>query len=1036
MSLELIVGPPNSGRAGEILARLRAALERDPLLVVPTGDDIARFERDLCEGDRPAIGATIRTFASLFEAVADVTALGVPPQLSQPQRLALVRAATAATPLRLLSRSASAPGFASALDLLIAELQAALVTPADLRAAIRAAEGDGTVELEIAALYEEYERLRDGAGRADAGSLAVASTAALRADPQAWSGRPVLIYGFDDLTEAQLDLVSALAETAEVTIAVNYADRPALAARAGLLRRLLDDGGEVVRQLAFDRGYTDRATLRQLDEALFEPEAETVADDGGVRLLECAGERGEAEGVGIEIAKLLAGGTEPDEIVVALRHPAVDGPLFAAVLHDLGIPATLEAQLPLTGTAVGRALLLLCRAASPAGEPADALGHLRADTAFRQSRVDWAERAALHGEADSVGDLLSRFGEHPPTHLDRVLGAGRPVQALLAVAVSARRLAEAAHRERAPLAGERSQGVPLDPVELRAAVAAAELLEELAVVARLPGLEEPGLDDAAEALESATVRTWQGSTEGRVRIVSPYRVRAGRARHLFLAAMQEGSFPGRGEADPLLGEESRKRLGIPALRRQEQEQEERYLFHVCVSRPVERLTLSWRSSDDEGRPTPRSPFVDEVLDLIGPDPEAAEEALKDKRGLGEVVPGPADASTPRALARALTLRHRDNAEAQARALDAIGADLTLRGEVLGLIANIPDPSPAALPGPLRDPTVLGELGSRAHVSAGSLENWIECSYRWFVAHELAPERLQPVADPLWLGGIVHDALHRLYREPPGEDAIPREQDADRWKRRFGELVATILDEREGEAMTPERRLALARAVIQVEAFLDEEAASGTPLRPSPDLLERGFGFEDENDDAGELDLGEFALRGRIDRIDVEPGGKRALLRDYKTSQTVPGRSKLADEGKLQLPLYMLVARERLGLDPVGGVYYPLAAYKNRRARGIVLRDETGEGGVLEGVPLSLRRGRGDDSVERDEFEAALSRARQIAVERGTEMRAGQIRRNPIGGRCPKYCEYQPICRLERAVGIEDDDSGTREGNGNGNGNGG
>ena len=73
MSLELIVGPPNSGRAGEILGRLRSALERDPLLVVPTGDDIARFERDLCRGDRPAIGA-IRTFGSLTDEIATTTA--------------------------------------------------------------------------------------------------------------------------------------------------------------------------------------------------------------------------------------------------------------------------------------------------------------------------------------------------------------------------------------------------------------------------------------------------------------------------------------------------------------------------------------------------------------------------------------------------------------------------------------------------------------------------------------------------------------------------------------------------------------------------------------------------------------------------------------------------------------------------------------------------------------------------------------------------------------------------------------------------
>ena len=39
----------------------------------------------------------------------------------------------------------------------------------------------------------------------------------------------MLVYGFDDLTEEQLDLVAALAGACEVTVAVNYADREALA---------------------------------------------------------------------------------------------------------------------------------------------------------------------------------------------------------------------------------------------------------------------------------------------------------------------------------------------------------------------------------------------------------------------------------------------------------------------------------------------------------------------------------------------------------------------------------------------------------------------------------------------------------------------------------------------------------------------------------------------------------------------------------------------------------------------------------------
>ena len=1019
MSIELIVGPPNSGRAGEVLSRLRAALADDPLLIVPTGDDIARFERDLCADGGARIGATIRTFGSLTDEIALATAADVPPLLSPPQRLALIRAATAAAPLRLLRRSARSIGFASALDLLIGELQAALVSPADLRAAAQTSEGGGQ-ELELAELYGAYESLRDRAGRSDAGSLAVAAASALRTAPDAWGERPVFVYGFDDLTEAQLELLRLLAATAAVTIAVNYADRKALAARATLLARLRDEfGATVAADLDFDPTYTDKPSLRHVDRELFEPAAGTVPPDDGVRLLECAGERGEAETVGLEIARLLAGGADPGDIVVALRRPAVDGPLFAATLRELRIPVALEADLPLAATAVGRSLTALCRAAA-GGEPDDLLAHLRADPSVAPEAVDWLERAVARRDAETVAELAARW-EKPPVHLARILDADGPTGRVLALAAGARRLAEAVHAEQAPLTGQRSSGTPLDPVELRAGVAAAELLEELALVGSLPDCPEPDLADAAEALESAGVRAWRGSAEGRVRILSPYRVRAGQARFLFCAAMQEGVFPGRGVIDPLLGEESRARLGIPALRRQEQSDEERYLFHVCASRPVERLYLTWRASDEDGHPAARSPFVDELLDLIGDDPLAAEEELKLTRTLAQPVPSLHEAPTPRALARALTLGAGRDPEPHRELLSGLGVDLAVAADVLALTAAIPDPD--AKPGPLSNPRVLEAMRERRLLSAGSLEGWIQCSYQWFVAHELTPQRLAPEADPLWLGGVIHSALERLYREPPGVESIPRPGDASAWKVRFNELLDEAVAE-SASPQTPDRRLGLARLRLQVEAFIDAEAAGTTVLRPRPDLLERGFGFgEEDEDDPGELPLGGFALRGRIDRIDVEPGeGRRAILRDYKTSKSVPGVTAIANEGKLQLQLYMLVARERLGLDPVGGLYQPLGAYEDRRPRGMVRKSECGEGGLFDGLDISVR----GDALTDDEFEDALEEARARAIANGGRMRAGDIRRDPLGGVCSEYCTFQPICRLERALGLAEE---TKDANG-------
>jgi hypothetical protein len=684
---------------------------------------------------------------------------------------------------------------------------------------------------------------------------------------------------------------------------------------------------------------------------------------------------------------------------------------LARTLARLGSPGGLHARIPLARTAVGHSLLSLCRAARGS---ADALvEHLRDLPGVGREPTDWVERRLARREARDVGEAVASW-EHPPRYLARLQAAGDGAARMRALADSAREIAEEAHRRAAPLAGERGpEGTPLVATELRAGVVAAELLDELAAVAEIPGCHAPDLEEAMEAIEGAAVRAWQGPSEGRVRIVGPYRMRALPLTHLFVASLQEGEFPGSRPLDPLLGEERRSELGMPELRRRDQAQEERYLFHACVSRPTRRLYLCWRSCDDEGATLARSPFVDEVLDLLAPDPAAAEEKLKRSRGLENAVVEPGEAPTPRELARALAARGiRPDGVAEAVAVPA-----PVASEVAELLAAVP---PATLPGPLEVPAVLEELRGRRVVSASSLEGWLECSYRWFVGHELKPEGLEPTADPLWIGGVVHRALRRLYAEPPGDgEALPRPNDVRRWKERFGEL----LEEECGadlQAGGPRRATALARVREQVEAFLDEEAGCEATLRPRPDLLERGFGMEDE-DDPGPLKLtDDLVLRGSIDRIDVAPDGRAAVVRDYKTSSAVTAGASFEKEGKLQAPLYMLAARELLDLEPIAGLYQPLGAYRDRRPRGIALRDPR-----LEGLSLVHT-----DLMDEERFDAELMRAHATAVAAAGAMRGGAIGRDPLGGTCPRWCTFQTICRLERAVGVEDEPNG---GGGNGGG---
>ena len=47
MPLTLITGPANAAKAGAVLERLRAALPRDPVLVVPTSADATHYAREL-----------------------------------------------------------------------------------------------------------------------------------------------------------------------------------------------------------------------------------------------------------------------------------------------------------------------------------------------------------------------------------------------------------------------------------------------------------------------------------------------------------------------------------------------------------------------------------------------------------------------------------------------------------------------------------------------------------------------------------------------------------------------------------------------------------------------------------------------------------------------------------------------------------------------------------------------------------------------------------------------------------------------------
>jgi ATP-dependent helicase/DNAse subunit B len=760
------------------------------------------------------------------------------------------------------------------------------------------------------------------------------------------------------------------------------------ARNAPLLESLEAIGVDSIEETAADPANTEAPLLFHLERGFGSAEPVRRPLDDSLVLLRSAGERGEAEAVALEVARLLASGADPEQIAIVVRDPARRGPLIAAVLESYGIPTALEAEAPVSTTSVGGSLGALLEAVLGTGRVSDLLRYLRGPSGTSQARVDWFERRIRRSRTRSAAAALrlweEKYGEVPTDVALIREAAGRPEALAAEVGSMAAAMGARAGSE----------------LEARAGGAIATAMAERAELDGLAPL--PG--SIAQALGGISVWVWRGPVEDRVRIADPRRVRAARFEYVFVASLQDGEFPrgAQSGSDPFLSEGQRLSLGLQP--RRDTEAEERYLFHACLALPRRRLFLSHRDSDENGAAEAPSPLLEDVARMLEP----IEEEEVRGRELAEVVHRIGDAPSETELARAIAAQ--GPAAEPGLLLATAAADEATVERVTGRLADARSAEAATrAPGPLSNPAVIDALGDVHAYGGTTLEGFDVCSYRWFVSHELAPQPLDPLPDPLAQGGVMHAVLDSLYKERPGGDPLPRPASLGAWTSRSGELVAEIGAER-GMGEHPAERAMLRRVEGLLARFLAEEARRETGGF-EPWLLEKGFS-ESEEIEQPALEIDGWRLHGAIDRVDRAPDG-RALVLDYKLSRSVTSREKLEEEAKLQLQLYLVAVAELWGAETVGGLYIPISGTSKRRPRGMVLEEEASD---LAAYGLSRT-----DKVGRREFEELLADARRRAGEIVARMRAGRIDRDPgprpglrNHGVCPAFCDFAPICRRDRA----------------------
>ena len=213
---DLIVGPPNTGRAGEIRAASPrrstatrcSSCRRATTSTASSASSAARRRRWSAARSAPS-GALRGRRARRPDRRAAPRADADRSALARPRARSRGRAARAARARR------ASPGFAPAIE---RADRGAAVRGGWIRGRSSGAPPSGRRREYERELGGALPRLRRAARRrrprrhARRGAAAIA---ALRARPDAWGGRPVLLYGFDDLTAEQLELVAALAAAAD-----------------------------------------------------------------------------------------------------------------------------------------------------------------------------------------------------------------------------------------------------------------------------------------------------------------------------------------------------------------------------------------------------------------------------------------------------------------------------------------------------------------------------------------------------------------------------------------------------------------------------------------------------------------------------------------------------------------------------------------------------------------------------------------------------------------------------------------------------
>lgn len=494
-------------------------------------------------------------------------------------------------------------------------------------------------------------------------------------------------------------------------------------------------------------------------------------------------------------------------------------------------------------------------------------------------------------------------------------------------------------------------------------------------------------------------------TESGVQVINPLDAAGLRFESVYIAGMDDRTFPQIPKPDPLLDASGRAALraflterGIPCPRLALPETgaaliQEEILFLTAMSTARRRLTLSYTRTDGAGQEMAPGEFFERLRALAGPERPAHGESFH--------------TILPPKLCRA------DDEIRQTRAKQALDA------------GAVPPREPADVAAVAA--AIQAWMDTRPEFSATALECLARNRLVFFLEKILGikPDRLRDdETDPMDRGSILHDILEKVYTAIAQRGGLYAARGPDGWHlAQQGDIpLAVIRPEDENELLALAREIALnefsraerrpsrklghpavweteKRKLLQItENMIRTDLQTAADERRYPALFE--MKFDAVHDLPLTLERGgeQIRIKGKIDRIDLifDTGGRleTLLVADYKgRSRAEPSavlQKKIERNLDCQIPLYTFAAQQKF----FGACNTPELNRKTAAVYHIQERDLKKMAAHFAGKRLSMTPELADRFLE-------------TLFENIRLLRAGDLAAEPL---IAHYDDYSHICR--------------------------